>query len=105
MKRRDFLRDSARHAAAAAIPLAGAAAAGGADLYHRLSEQLGQTAQALQARLDGMSATFGTLSERVDLVELKYRVVMALLVLSLIIDGGMSWMILSAAPVAPVPVI
>ncbi len=102
MQRREFLRNSARQAAAAAIPLAGAAAAGSADLYARLSGQLGDTAQALYQRIDGLTASLGSLSERVDLVELKYRLVMALLVLSLIIDGGMSWMLLSTTAVPAV---
>lgn len=102
MQRREFLRQSARQAAAAAIPLAGAAAAGSADLYARLSGQLGETAHAIHQRIDSLTASLGTLSDRVDLVELKYRLVMALLVLSLLIDGGMSWMILSAPAVPAV---
>lgn len=99
MNRRDFIRNSARSAAAAAVPIAGAAVAGGSELYERLSGQIGRTAESLQASLREMSASLGAISDRVDYLELKYRLVMALLVISMLVDGGMTWMLFTA----PVP--
>ena len=101
MNRRDFLRNSARQAAAAAVPLAGAAIAGGSELYDRFSEQVARTAESLQAEIRQLSASVGGIVDRVDVLEWKYRLVMALLVISLMIDGGMSWMLLTT-PLPPV---
>lgn len=102
MNRRDFLRQSARQAGAAAVPLAAAAVAGGSDLYAKLSDQVGETTQRLKSQIGALGESLSAMSGRVDTLELKYRIVMALLVLSMLVDGGMSWMLLTAA--SPLPI-
>ncbi|KAA3624255.1 MAG: hypothetical protein DWQ08_10620 [Proteobacteria bacterium] len=84
MNRREFIRNSAQRAAAVAAPVAAVTLAGGGDLYDRLSGQIGKAAESLHTGLRG-------LSERVDSLEFKYRLVMALLVISMLVDGGMTW--------------
>lgn len=101
MNRRDFIRSASRSAAAAAIPAAGAAIAGGSELYQRLSGQIDRTAESLRAGLGAMAASLEGMSARVDYLELRYRLVLVLLVVSMLVDGGMTWMLFHA-PVAVV---
>ena len=100
LNRRDFIRNASRHAAAVAVPVAGAAIAGTSEVYARLSDQLGRTADALGAGIRELSSSFGHLAGRVDTLEARYRLVMLLLLVSLLIDGGMTWMLLGT-PVPP----
>lgn len=101
MKRREFIRNSMRQAAAVAVPAAGVAIASGSELYEQLSARLASTADSLQSSLRDVTASIGEMTGRVDLLELRFRIVTALLMISMLVDGGFAWMLISA----PVPVI
>jgi len=100
LNRRDFIRNASRQAAAAALPVAGAAVAGTSEAYARLADQCSRSADALGAGMRELSSCFGHLAGRVDTLAARYRLVTLLLIVSLLIDGGMTWMLLGA-PVAP----
>jgi hypothetical protein len=64
-------------------------------------QQFRETADVFQGQVREIAATVQGVSGRVDMLELKYRLVMTLLVISMMIDGGMSWMLLQA----PMPLV
>ncbi|GJL83137.1 MAG: hypothetical protein DHS20C01_27710 [marine bacterium B5-7] len=104
--RRDFIRGAARTATAAAIPMAGAAWATSTDVYDSLAEKMSATAVKLESGLKQLSGNVRSVAQRVDYLEARYRLIMALLIVSMMIDGGLSWMLLGghALPLA-VPMI
>jgi hypothetical protein len=98
MLRREFLGDALRGAAAAAVPAAGIAASRTADLLQQLTAQAEQTAREMGAALQRQGARISAANRRLEALEWRYRLVMALLMISLLIDGGMSWMLLTQTP-------
>ncbi len=98
MLRREFLGDALRGVAAAAVPAAGIAASRTADLLQQLTAQAEQTAREMSAALQRHGARISAANRRLESLEWRYRLVMALLMISLLIDGGMSWMLLTHTP-------
>ena len=100
MQRRDFIRSAVRTAGATAIPLASAALAQSTEFFSRVNEQIDKSidksAEIFQGQVKQLTSAIGRLEQRVDILELKYRMVMSLLVISLIIDGGTSWLLFNA---------
>ena len=104
MNRRDFLNAATRGAAATAAmatPALAAASAASSDLYDRLAEQLAATREALGRRIDGLGDDLGQVANRVRRLELQHQLLLYLLVVSFILDGGLTWLVLHA-PVAPI---
>jgi hypothetical protein len=103
MNRRDFLNAATRGAAATAAlatPAIATAGATGSDLYDRLADQIAATREALGQRIDGLTGELGDLAGRVGQLELQHQLLLFLLVLSLVFDGGLTWLVLHV-PAAP----
>jgi hypothetical protein len=104
MNRRDFLNAATRGAAATAAfatPALAAAGAASSDLYDRLSAQLTATCGALGQRIDGLADDLGQVADRVRHLEFQQQLLLYLLIVSFILDGGLTWLVLHA-PVAPI---
>ncbi len=102
MNRRDFLNAASRGAvatAAFATPALAAAGAAGSDLYDRLADQLAAARDALGSRIDGLAGDLGQVADRVRRLELQHQLLLYLLVVSLILDGGLTWLVLHAPAV------
>ena len=103
MNRRDFIAAATRHAAAAAAvasPALAAAASAGNDLHDRLAEQLEATRIALGERLDVITDDLRSVGSRVQKLELQQQLLLYLLLLSFVLDGGLTWLVMHA-PVVP----
>ncbi len=104
MNRRDFLSAASRGATAAAAmatPALAAAGAASSDLYDQLADRFEATRNALDERLDGLAEGLGAVAGRVQRLELQHQLLLYLLVVSFMLDGGLTWLVLNA-PVAPV---
>ena len=104
MNRRDFLNAATRGAvatAALATPALAAAGAAGADLYDRLTGEITALRDALGERLDNVAGDIGKVTDRVRRLELQHQLILYLLVISFVVDGGLSWLMLHS-PVMPV---
>lgn len=104
MNRRDFLNAATRGAAATAAlatPAIAAAGTAGSDLYDHLADQLNAAREALGARIDSLAGELGDVADRVSQLELQHRLLLFLLVLSLVFDGGLTWLVLHV-PAAPI---
>ncbi len=103
MNRRDFLSAATRGAAAAAAvatPALAATGAFGGEVYDRLAAQLAATRDALGRRLDTLVDELDGMSTRVQRLELQHQLLLYLLLVSLLLDGGLTWLVLHA-PAAP----
>jgi hypothetical protein len=97
MNRREFIAATGRRAAATAAlatPLLATAAATGSDLHDRLAAQLEATRAALGARLDAFATEMRSLGGRVQRLEFQQQLLLYLLLLSFILDGGLTWLVL-----------
>ena len=104
VNRRDFLSAAGRHAAAAAAvatPVLAATADAGSALYDRLADQLGTAREALEAQLDALSGELRTLGGRVSRIEFQQQMLLYLLLLSFVVDGGLTWLVMHV-PAAPI---
>ena len=103
MNRRDFIAAATRHAAVAAAiasPALAVAASVGNDLHDRLAEQLEATRNALGERLDVLSDELRSVGSRVRKLEFQQQLLLYLLLLSFVLDGGLTWLVMHA-PVVP----
>jgi len=104
VNRRDFLTTAGRHAAAAAAvatPVLAATADAGSALYDRLADQLGAARAALEEQIGALGGELRTLGGRVSRIEFQQQLLLYLLLLSFIVDGGLTWLVMHV-PVAPI---
>lgn len=103
MNRRAFIAAAGRGTAgiaAAAAPLLAATTTAGSDLHDRLAEQLEATRAALGARLDAFATEVRSMGGRMQRLEFQQQLLLYLLLLSFVLDGGLTWLVLHA-PVLP----
>ena len=94
MNRREFIRQ-ARDKAALATPLISAAGVASANLYEEFGQRLNDTTELLQDSLRRAQMATREVVARVDRIEFQQQLILLLLVLSFMIDGGLSWALLS----------
>ena len=90
MNRREFLRQS-RSAVAAATPFVSAAAVASTDLYRQLSEKFEKQAANVAETLGRLQQEARSVVARVDRIEFQQQLILALLVISFMVDGGLGW--------------
>jgi len=103
MNRRDFIAAASRGAAATvavASPIVVAASAAGSTLHDRFGEQFESALGALGERMDAFTDDLRAVGSRVQRLELQQQVLLFLLLLSFVLDGGLTWLVMHA-PVVP----